>query len=261
MILRTKFKPLLSCTLLCFMLICPALAWANQTTDSLFHAGNEAYAQSKYENAIASYQQLIKEGYQSAPLYYNLGNAYFKTGDIASSLLYLEKAHKLAPGDEDINANIQFVNSKTTDKMETVPEFFLYKWWRSVMLYFSIDTLAILSSGLISAGFLILIVFLFSRNILLRKACFYLGVLFIVAGTCAVIITVKQNNYFASNRQAIIFNSSVTAKSEPVNLSKDIFVVHAGTKVNILDHRQDWIKITLPNGNTGWINANAVKTI
>jgi tetratricopeptide (TPR) repeat protein len=82
------------------------------------------YAKGQYKEAAAGYQQMVNDGYKSAVIYYNLGNAYYKLGDIPSALLYYEKAHKLSPGDDDINFNIRYVNSKTTDKVEDAPSSF-----------------------------------------------------------------------------------------------------------------------------------------
>jgi len=93
---------------------------------TLFKQGNEAYGKARYQDAIALYEQILKQGCHSEEVYFNLGNAYFKTGDISSALLNYEKAHKLAPGDEDVNFNIYFANSKTSDKVEPAPEFFCH---------------------------------------------------------------------------------------------------------------------------------------
>src|SRR5882757_4527610 len=112
-------------TYLLLLIISPLLAFSDDGATALFKKGNDQYAKAQYKEAITSYQKLVDGGYQSTAVYFNLGNAYYKTDDIAAALLYYEKAHKLSPGDEDIRVNIQLANSKITDKQDDVPEFFI----------------------------------------------------------------------------------------------------------------------------------------
>ena len=128
-----KVKRLFFCFL---VLIMPHFCQAGNPADEAFTSANNAYAKKDYKQARSAYLQLIKEGYQSDALYYNMGNASYKTGDIASALLYYEKARKLSPGDKAINFNISLANSKTIDRADLLPEFFLTRWWHSFILSF-----------------------------------------------------------------------------------------------------------------------------
>src|SRR3978361_2157821 len=100
--LKTRYNPIKRGFYLLLLLALPLFSLGD-TNSSLFEKGNTAYAKAQYDQAIKSYLQIVNSGNQSAAVYYNLGNAYYKTGDISSALLYFEKAHKLSPGDEDIN--------------------------------------------------------------------------------------------------------------------------------------------------------------
>jgi tetratricopeptide (TPR) repeat protein len=240
--------------ILIFML--PALCFGD---DGL--KGDALYARGNYKEAVKSYQSVISEGYQSAALFYNLGNAYFKSGDIASALLYYEKAHLLSPGDEDINFNIRFANTKTTDKIDEAPEFFLTKWWSGFILAISADSLAILAVVLMLLASALLIVYFFSKHGTLKKISFFSVLGVFVLGLFSVFIAHSQVSYFNDNKQAIIFSTVANVKSGPAGQSATLFVLHDGTKVDIKETTGDWIKIKLANGNEGWLKVTDLKEI
>lgn len=246
---------------LLLLVVSPLMALCNDAASALLKKGNDAYAKAKYAEAIATYQKLVDGGYQSTALYFNLGNAYYKTDEIPSALLYYEKARKLSPGDEDIHVNIQLANLKTTDKLDEAPEFFLTKWWHAFILGFSLNTLAIISVLFIFAGSVVFILYRFSQSVGVKKASFYSAILLVFLGVVFVFIAGRQANYFESHRQAIVFSGTVTIKSSPARASKDLFILHDGTKVDILEHNNEWLKIRLSNGNEGWISATDVKEI
>jgi tetratricopeptide (TPR) repeat protein len=259
--LKKKYNQLQSGLYLLLLIILPVCSYGNDATTSLFEKGNQQYAKAQYQQAVKSYQQALDGDYQSATIYFNLGNAYFKLDDVPSALLYYEKAHKLNPGDEDINFNIRFANSKTTDKLEQVPEFFVTAWWHSFILCFSANTLAVLCVLFLLAGFGILVLYIFANSIVLKRSSFYTGLAAIGVGAIFIFIANRQAYYFNNHHQAIVFTSSVTAKSSPDTNAKPLFVVHEGTKVNVTQTNSNWIEVELPNGNAGWIAATDVKEI
>jgi tetratricopeptide (TPR) repeat protein len=154
---------------LLLIIVMPICALANDEANILLKKGNDQYAKGQYKEAITTYQKIVDDGHQSALVYYNLGNAYFKNEDVPSALLYYEKAHKLSPGDEDINFNIQFANQKTTDKVEAGTEFFITKWWHSFILRFSLTTLAVMTILFFVAGCALLIVYRFTNSVGIKK--------------------------------------------------------------------------------------------
>jgi tetratricopeptide (TPR) repeat protein len=242
---------------LCF----PLLSFGADGGTDLFKEGNTYYTKAKYKEALASYQKILDKGDQSAGLYFNMGNASYKDGDIPSALLYYEKARKLSPGDEDINFNIRFANLKTTDKIEEAPEFFLTKWLRSFMLALSLSALSVLSIVLVLVASGILVVYFFSNSVAIKKTAFYSAIVLFIVGAFTIFIAGMQSAYFNNNRQAIIFSGSVTVKSGPLDKAGNLFVLHDGTKVNILESNNEWIKIRLANGNEGWMKMTDVKMI
>ena len=239
----------------------PLFIAAKDAPAKLFATGNQQYAKGQFDEAVKTYKQLVDSGYRAAEVYFNLGNAYYKLDDMASAILYYEKAYKLTPGDEDIEVNLQFANQKITDKIEAVPEFFLKKWWRGFVMTFSLNTWAIVGLGALLLGSALLIVYLFSYIIHIKKASFYTGLIMVVLGLFALFLANSQSRYFENANQAIVFNGSVDVKSGPQKDMKTLFVIHEGLKVGIRESENGWIKIVLPNGNIGWIESVAVKEI
>jgi tetratricopeptide (TPR) repeat protein len=242
-------------------LILPLVSFGNDHAQALFAKGNAYYAKAQYKDALGSYQQVLDEGFQSAAVYFNMGNASYKSGDIPPALLYYEKAHKLSPGDEDIKFNIRFVNLKTTDKIDEAPDFFLANWWKAFILSFSVNTLSILSIVLVLLGSFVLIVYFFTNSVIIKKFAFYTSIILFCLCFLMIFMASRQVSYFNAHRQAIIFSSSVTIKNAPVERSGTLFVLHEGTKVNILENSNGWMKIRLANGNEGWIKTTDVKEI
>ncbi len=229
--------------------------------NDVFKIGNDAYLKNNFETAISSYQQLIKEGYQSSELYFNLGNAYYKTDSIANAILYYEKAKKISPTDEDVIANLKLANLKTIDKTEAKEQLIFKSWWDNFVSSKSSDAWGILSIVSMFVAFAALIVFRLSTSSVGKQiffACFCLALL-----TSLSFFFLAETNHALKNAsgQAILFNSSATIKSAPTENSKDLFIIHEGAKVNIIEKNNTWFRIRLENGNEGWLQENAVRII
>ena len=228
--------------------------------NSLFRQANEAYMGKAYDTAVQLYEQLVREGYESADLYYNLGNAYYRQEQLAYALLWYERALRLDPGNADIQANIAFVNAQTVDKMEQMPEFFLHRWWNALAVLFSSTGWAVVSIVCCLFFFALLALFLLSsrveRRLRLAVAAFFL--------LCAVMLSVLfARRQLPANRpeEAIVTAYSVTVKSTPDASGTDLFTVHEGMKVKVTDQVGDWMEVLFPNGNKGWIQQRQVVVI
>ena len=261
MILKIKFNMLKRALYILIAFVIPSVCFGADNIQALFAGGNSSYNKGQYKEALTAYQKVVDAGYESAALYFNMGNASYKTGEIPSALLYYGKAHKLSPGDEDINFNIKFVSLKTTDKVDEAPEFFVTKWWKSFILGVSANNLGWLSVALVLLASGILILYFFTGSIVIKKTSFYGAVVLFVIGAFTIFIAGMQVNYFNGNQEAIIFTPSVIVKSGPVEKAGALFVIHEGTKVNVLDDSNGWIKIKLANGSQGWIKMGDAKEI
>lgn len=241
------------------VLLLPVLAFA--ASPAGFEQGNSMYAKGNYKGAIDAYSNLLKEGYTSEALYYNLGNAHYKNGDNAEAVYYFEKAHKLSPGDEDVNINLQFARLKTADKIDQPAQFFLARWWQSLMLGFSLKGLAIFSILCFLAASGALIGYIYTGSVGIKKASFYGSIVLFAIGAFTIVLAKSQSDYFNNTHDAIIFTASVTVKSAPSNAAKNLFILHDGTKVSITGNSAGWTKIKLPNGTEGWIISTDAREI
>ena len=232
-----------------------------QEPDSLFGSANRAFANAYYDEAITQYEKILEKGYASADLYFNLGNAYFKNKDYPSAILYYEKAKKLDPRDEDINFNLQVANARIVDKIEPVPELFLKRWWRSFVNIFSADTWAYIAVTGLILFFILLAFYLLSRRIRIRKISFFTGLGILAITLLAFAVSFRSYNYENSENSAIVFTPTITVKSSPNQNSVDLFVIHEGAKVQLLDQVGNWYEIRIASGSVGWLPSESVKKI
>jgi tetratricopeptide (TPR) repeat protein len=238
----------------------PALTFGSGVPDSLFNQANVHYTKAQYKEALGLYQKIIARGQHSAAVYYNMGNSSYKLGDLPSALLYYEKAQQLAPNDEDITANIRLANSKTRDRIEEVPEFFMSRWWTSVYLSYPADTIAVISLLFAFSGSAFLIVYFFAYRKSIKKTSFFISLTCFAFGLFTMFVLSRQLNYF-EQQYGIVFSSPVYVKSEPAEGSRSLVLIHEGLKVRILEVGQNWVKIRLANGSEGWIRSADLREI
>jgi tetratricopeptide (TPR) repeat protein len=247
--------------ILLLMLVAFSLHASAITPDSLMVRANRAYDHQQYDTAINMYQQVLKQGFVSSTLYFNLGDAYFRQKDMPSAILYFEKAKKLDPNNADIQYNLNLANTMIPDKIVKVPKMFLKRWWNYFYEMFDANTWAVLS--LISFAFFVLLagIFILSHGRSTRKVSFFVGVLMLFVSIAAFGLASQKAYYMRHHSEAIIFTPTITAKSSPTPNSVDLFVIHQGTKVHLLDEVDGWEKIRLQNGSIGWLPKQSMKEI
>ena len=223
--------------------------------------GDSAYMKNDYASAIQIYEALLNRG-EAADIYYNLGNSYYKAGDIAKAILNYERALLLQPGNGDIRANLEIARSKTVDKVEPVPEIFFVSWTKSLINSMSVDSWAV--CGVVC--FILLIVslylFIFYKQIVLKKAGFISGIVFLAVTILANVFANQQKDELANRNSAIVINPSVTVRSTPSESGTSLFILHEGHKVGVKDgSMKDWKEIRLEDGKVGWVPASAIEII
>ncbi len=235
-----------------------AVSGMAQTT---FDRANEAYEAQRYADAVALYDSTEVQDGVSAALYYNRGNAYYKMSQYAPAILNYERALRLAPSDEDSRANLELANSKITDKIEVTGTFFITVWAHAVRDWFSSNTWAVV--GIVA--FLLFIVglylYIFMRNIALKKTGFFVGLPMLIIAIVANLCAVAQNNRYKAHDEAIVFAPTVTAKSTPAESGTDLFILHEGTKVTLLERVGEWTEVRIADGNRGWLPVSAIEVI
>jgi len=259
---RIKYLKWIGC-LFAFTLFSPHFLFASLSVqmDSLISQGNRHYLDKNYRMAIECYSTVISSGYESAELYYNLGNAWYKTDDMARAILNYEKALLLEPRDEDTRQNLTLANQQIIDKIDVIPSFFLKKWINTLKGIFSPNQWAIaclLLFALSLGGFAL---FFLSNNVALKKAGFSAGVVVFMITITGLILMYSRMREIQKHNAAIIMLPSVNARSSPDDQSTNVFVLHEGTRVLVTDSVQQWKEIQLANGNKGWIPGEALEEI
>ena len=222
---------------------------------------DSAYVNGNYQEAIKGYEALLRNG-ASAELYYNLGNAYYRTENITRAVLNFERALLLSPGDSDIRFNLQIARSKTIDKIVPESEMFFVTWYRSLVNMMSVDgwgRTALVSLALVIVLFL---VYLFSARVWMQKVGFFGGGVLLVLFVISNIFAWQQRQNLLYRQGAIVIASSVTVKSTPAQNGTDLFILHEGTKVIITDgSMKNWREVRLADGKKGWIESKKIEVI
>lgn len=233
-----------------------------QVKDSLWNDAVNAYSGADYQTALRSFQELEKEGYLSAGLYYNIGNAYYKLGNYnAKSILYYERALRMNPSYEDAAHNLELARQYTLDKIDVVPEFVLISWTKSLCNSLSSNSWAYLSLGLFALTAFLLIVFRFGGSLGLRKVAFIFSIITIVFAIICFSFSMSLNNKIDSEDHAIIMVPVSSVKSSPNESGQSLFILHEGTKVEIIDQLGDWNRIELSDGRQGWLQKRDIEII
>ena len=225
-------------------------------------AADSAYVNGNYSEAIEIYEQIIADENESADLYYNLGNAYYKADNIAKAILNFERALLLSPSDDDIKFNLELARSKTVDKVAPTHKFFLVSWIESIVNLLGMHTWAVAAVVAFIIFLTTALLFLFGKNIAMRKACFAVALVSLFATFFAHMSALHLYHYLTVRNDAIIVQPSVTAKSTPSNSGTDLFVIHEGRKVKISDDSmREWKEIELEDGNIGWVPTASLENI
>jgi tetratricopeptide (TPR) repeat protein len=226
-----------------------------QNNEVLLDSANTAYAHNKFDVAINYYERIVTNGFESPELYYNLGNAHYKSQHLALAILNYEKAKKLSPDDEDINYNLKLAGKKLVDKIEPLPQLFIKNWWNSFLLFFSPKTWSVIYIAFIWLGFAGFMIYLISRNRSVKQFCFIAGIAAFILSFFFFFVASNSNATSSSHNEGIILSSTVNIKGSPSDQGTNLFVLHEGTKVKIQQSNGDWIEVKIPNGNTGWIKS------
>ena len=229
--------------------------------DDLYNTANNLYKQQQYDSALTIYNSMMQEGIIKADIYFNIGNVYFKKKEYGKAILNYEKAKKLNPSDEDVIFNLEVANTKIIDKIEPLPKPFYKRWWINFADLFTINGWSIISIVFLTLFAFAIAIFLISKNVFLKKVLFYNSFLLLFISIISIFFARYINNELNKNNYAIITPISATIKSSPDDKSTDIFVIHEGLKVEIVDNLENWSEIKLENGEKGWIKNSLFEKI
>ena len=234
---------------------------AKESAESLFTKANTLFQKQDFEGAIKAYKELLGYDSASAEVLFNLGNAYYRLGDFPKAILSYERAKKISPADEDIDFNLHVANLHVTDKIDPLPRIFYLRWIDDASYLFSLGRWALTIIILFVLAVIFILCYFLIPSIAVRKAGFYLGILSLLLVASSYALALHQNHLLYGTERAVITSASVYVKSSPDQKGADLFILHEGTKVDLLDELNGWKKIRIANGSVGWVMENTFETI
>ena len=239
--------------LLIILLFVSGIAFSVNNNQSQMDSAKNYYSKGQFGKAAKIYESVLKQGVEAPELYFNLGNAYYKSKQYTLAILNFERAKLLSPNDEDIDFNLQLSQRFVVDKFEEIPVVFYVKWYKNFVELYSSDSWAIFSIVSFISFLGLALLFLFTYNITIKKLSFAVGILMLLVAIFTFSFSSTQKIKLDNRDYAIVFSPSVTVKSSPDLKGTDIFVLHEGTKIKVIDNLGDWIEIKIANGNVGWL--------
>lgn len=224
-----------------------------QEPDALFEKGNSQYAQGNYQEAVTAYEQVVNLDYESAALYFNLANSYYKLNRVAPSVYYYEKALQLKPNDAAIKNNLSFAQNMTIDAITPLPQNTFKKWNNTLLSLFSIDNWAILTVVLILLATLSFIIYYFSVATGRKRVFFTITFVAFFLGLVSLFMAFQAQSNAKNMQYAIIFSAEVGVHAAPNLSSDEVFMLHEGTKTRVTEENGEWLRIVLADGKEGWI--------
>ena len=233
---------------------------SNQVIDDLFQKSNDYYTNGDYQNAVNGYLDVLDSGFESAELYFNLGNSFYKLNNIPDSNFYYEKAKSISPNDDDILTNLIFAKNLRIDKIEILPITQMQNFKLSILDLFSEKGWSISLISLIWFMSFAFIFYIISKDSKFKRLYFTISIVFIILSSLTLFINFEKKK-LSEIKYAIVYDKEIEVWSEPNNISELKFLLHEGTKVKQLDVIEDWVNIQLENGTLGWIQSSSLRVL
>lgn len=243
--------------LVCLLALLSMVAYG----ESMNEKAAQAYKAGDYEVALSHYQSMLMPGEQSADVYYNMGNCYYRLGEMAQSILYYERALLLDPSDGDTKANLALAKSKCPDKIDEVGEFFPLRALHWLENLASSDRWAIVSILFVFLFIFTFLVYYLGNSMTVRKVCFVVACCSIILSVISGVFAYNQKQYLQDRNDAIIMAGSVTVRSTPSENGNALVVAHEGVKVRVISELDNWWEVRLPNGTIGWMLSETAERI
>lgn len=243
------------------IVLCCFSVFVNAQNDALFKEGNALYNQGKYTKAIEKYEAVLKTDQHSTALYFNLANAHYKLNHIAPSIFYFEKAKQLNPNDQDIKNNLGFAKNMTIDAIDKVPEVGFSRLFKNLINTFNSDVWAKLAIGAVVLFVLLFLTYYFAQSTSRKRISFVTSIVSIFLVLFCVIMAFQKSSLEKTDNPAIVFAQESIVKADPNNTSEEVFRLHEGTKIQVLEDYNDWFKIEISDKTTGWIPSEDIKLL
>ena len=244
-----------------FLLFLTSLVNANESLDASFKKANDLYNKGNYQQALEGFESIANGGNESADLYFNMANCFYKLGKVAPSIYYYEKALLLSPDDEAIQTNLDFAQKTAIDDIKIVPEVGFKKMVKDFTAKLHYDTWAWIAVWIALLSLLTFLGYYFGNTVALKRTFFSLFLLFLVGMGVTVLAAFLQKKFDTNYNPAIVFAETTTLKAEPKNSSEDVVTLHEGTKVFVLEELGNWKQVELTDKTKAWIDKEAIKEV
>ncbi len=221
---------------------------------------NTAYGNGETELATALYDSVL-QAFTSADIHYNLGNCYFKMGDLPNAVLNYERAWKLAPGDEDIYHNLRAADRLVVDDISELPMVDLGNGWRRFQAGEDRDQWAIISIIFCAIGFILLTIMIVNKKPWIKRSAFFVSLFIFMFCISSIVLASLRAQEINENSKAVIFSPKVDIHSEPNTSSTKLLILHEGSTVEVEDQQGEWTEVRLPNGTGGWLLSASIEVI
>lgn len=226
-----------------------------------FHAANQKYQDGDFSGALSTYQYILDQNLGSPDLYYNMGNTHYKLGNYPLSIWCFEKALLLRPTFQDAQSNLDLVSKTVTDKVQELPRIVWWHYWQRFKGLMSVSGWTYLSVAMIWIFALGLYLFISQKVHVLKRT----GIYCIFSGVALAIffggVAMNKSMLLKNPGTAIVVTSNLYVKSSPEDIGQDLFVIHGGLKVSLIDEIGEWIKIRLADGKSGWVKETEIKRL
>ncbi len=243
-----------------WIVLISSIAYA-QNLDSLFVKANKLYQQENYLEALELYQNIEKQDVESEALYFNMANIYYKTNQVAPAIYYYEKALQLDPNNKDIKFNLDFANRMILDNIEPLPKSLGQKFRDGIILKFKYETWAIIAVSLAFLFALLFLLYHFSYSTSKKRFYFITSIMSASFVAVSLFFALKNYHYVTTTKSAIIFAPQTQVKSAPTKNSEVNFELHEGSKVQLLEDLDNWRKVKITDGKTGWMKMEDLKEL
>ena len=247
--------------LVIYLFLFVSISMLAQNANDLFLSANSLYKEGKYEEAIKLYEQIENENLASSEVYYNLANCYYKLNKIAPTIYNYEKALQLNPLNEDAKNNLVIAKRLTLDRVEALPKSVFQKLNENYLQKFTYNTWAVITIVFSFMASILFLLFYFAYTPSKKRTYFTTSIISFLLLITSLVITYTQYNQTKNNVEAIIYTEEVSVTNEPTENSNEIFTLHEGTKVKVLDSVDNWKKIKLVDGKVGWIKTKTLKEL
>lgn len=226
-----------------------------------FETGNDLYQKGKYQEALNAYESVVNNHEQSAELFYNLGNCYYKLNKVAPAIYNYEKALVLKPNDGDVLNNLKFAQKRTIDEIKVIPKVGFGKLLRDFTGIYHYNTWGWISIGFSVLFLLSFIGYYFSQITVSKRIFFFSMFVFVIMLMISVASAIFEKSHFENEKPAIVFVEMTDVRSEPQKMASTVVVLHEGTKVYVEEAVVGWKKVQLTDGTEGWIESKSIKEV